>query len=191
MQAYAYIPFEGREEPLLTVAANFHLFSSVSFQPVSLFTLNDFADAFVNSACQSILTKALRWAPFLCSLPTAAHLFDLYLESSLLRRTPKRAKLSSTCPLAGAAVRVAAGAAASKRRPEAEQCVRRLMAPFSASSSGNRPKLTEVVADADDRHKLNPLINFTVHASEEGPLEQAMVFTRQKRGKGGKRTPPL
>ncbi len=74
---------------------------------------------------------------------------------------------------------------------QAEQYVRHLVAPFFAPSSGNRQQLSEVVANADDRYKLDPLIDFTVLTSEKGPLEQAMVFTRQKRGEGGKQTPLL
>ncbi|KAH9391715.1 hypothetical protein TYRP_022562 [Tyrophagus putrescentiae] len=243
MQAYDYTPFAGRKEPLFTVAAHFHLFSSVSFKPVSLFTINDFADAFLNLRAVRLLNERHSMGAIFVQLTKLLHLFDLSLESSLPRADAERGRpvysnadrqqppsLSSvTClelvlygndeetpfehrfleelrfevvfpAVQQLFISLSFGRCSScEWRPglppqnadQAEQCVRRLMAPFSASSSRNRPKLTEVVADADDRHKLNPLINFTVHASEEGPLEQAMVFTRQKRGKGGKRTPPL
>ncbi len=90
MQAYAYIPFEGREEPLLTVAANFHLFSSVSFQPVSLFTINDFADAFVNLRAVHLLNESPSMGAIFVQLTKLPHLFDLYLESSLLRTDAKK-----------------------------------------------------------------------------------------------------
>ena len=243
MQAYDYNPFARRKEPLFTVAAHFHLFSSVSFKPVSLFTINDFANAFVNLRAVHLLNERHSMGAIFVQLTKLPHLFDLSLESSLPRADAERGRpvysnadrqqppsLSSVTRLELVLygndeetpfehrfleelrfevvfpavqqlfISLSFGRCSScEWRPElppqnadqAEQCVRRLVAPFFASSSGNRPQLSEVVADADDRHKLDPLINFTVHASEEGPLEQAMVFTRRKRGKGGNRTPPL
>ncbi|KAH9401457.1 hypothetical protein TYRP_016845 [Tyrophagus putrescentiae] len=73
---------------------------------------------------------------------------------------------------------------------QVEQCVRRLVTPFLASPR-NRPQLGEVIAHADDRYQLDPLIDFTVHAFEEGPPEQTMVLTNRKGRERGKRTPLL
>ncbi|KAH9390622.1 hypothetical protein TYRP_022856 [Tyrophagus putrescentiae] len=192
MQAYAYIPFEEREEPLLT--------------PVSLFTINDFANAFVNLRAVHLLNEDPSMGAIFVQFTKLPHLFDLYLESSLPQKDAKRRRpvqtgsrrrcsqlaawrWSSTRTTRGRPspfevvfpamkllyISLSFGRCSScEWRPRlppqntghAEQCVRRLVTPFFASAR-NRPQLGEVIAHADDRYQQEPLIDFTVHAFEE------------------------